>query len=162
MTDREFSIVRTLHASPERVYRAWTEPEHLTWFFSDPAGDNAAPEVDLRVGGEWRQVMVVDDDDSYVTGGVYRDLVPNERLAFAWGALGGWPAIDPDDLDSAPQVTIELRDVDGSTEQTFRLALADTLTDEEVEEELATGMEPGWAATIDRLVDDLNGAELDS
>jgi len=64
--------------------------------------------------------------------------------------------MDPDDLDSAPQVTIELKDVDGSTEQTFRLTLADSLTDEEVDEELATGMEPGWAATIDRLVEQLN------
>jgi len=156
MTDREFSIVRTIDASPERVYRAWTEPEKLGWFFSDPTGDNEAAEVDLRVGGAWRQLMVVDDDDSYVTGGVYRELIPNRRLAFAWGAVGGWPAIDPDDLDSAPQVTIELKDVDGSTEQTFRLTLADSLTDEEVDEELATGMEPGWAATIDRLVEQLN------
>ena len=157
MTERSFTIVRTIDATPEQVFSAWTEPAKLGWFFAEPEAENEAPEVDLRVGGAWRQLMVIDEDDSYVTGGIYRDIAPNERLAFVWGAVGGWPAIDPDDLDSAPLVTVSLTDADGSTEMTFRLELPDSLTDEEVEEELATGMEPGWTATIDRLVAELNG-----
>ncbi|MBK4346236.1 SRPBCC domain-containing protein [Lacisediminihabitans sp. G11-30] len=70
MTERNFTIARTLDVAPERVYQAWTEPDHLGWFFAEPEAENKLPEVDLRVGGAWRQLMVVDEDDSYITGGI--------------------------------------------------------------------------------------------
>ena len=37
--------------------------------------------VDLRVGGAWRQQMVINAETQYFTGGVYREIVPNERVA---------------------------------------------------------------------------------
>ena len=41
-----------------------------------------------------------------MTGGVYREIVPDEKLVLAWGATDGWPKLDPDRLDDSPQVTV--------------------------------------------------------
>ena len=150
MTDRSFTITRSLDAPPALVFEAWTDPRHLGWFFSGH-GEPDAPRVDLRVDGAWRQTMIIGDDDQYVTGGIYREIVPGERLVFTWGADGGWPELD----DDAPVVTVALAETDGKTEMAVTVALPETLTEERVSEQLATGMEAGWNQTIDRLVGQL-------
>jgi uncharacterized protein YndB with AHSA1/START domain len=106
-TRREFTLTWTLDASPPDVFQAWTDPEHLDWFYNDQQPIPTEPiELDLRVGGVWRQRMVIDEDTAYFTGGVYREIVPDEKLVFAWGATDGWPELDVDRLDESPQVTV--------------------------------------------------------
>jgi uncharacterized protein YndB with AHSA1/START domain len=157
VTDREFTIVRSIPAPAAEVFRAWTEPDRLGWF-ANPETESEPPTVDLRVGGEWRILMVIDEELQYYTGGVYRDIAPNEGVVFHWGAVGGWPEIDLDNLDAAPLATVMLSDSTGGTELTFTISLPADLTDEEVEAELATGMQQGWAATLDRLVTQLSAS----
>jgi uncharacterized protein YndB with AHSA1/START domain len=103
-TPRSFTLTWTLDAPPETVFGAWTDPARLGWFYNpeQPIPDEPI-ELDLRVGGAWRQMMVIDEGTSYFTGGVYREIVPNERLVFAWGATDGWPELDLEDLDQAPR-----------------------------------------------------------
>ena len=89
---RDFTLTWTLDATPADVFRAWTNPEHLQWFYNDRNPIPGTPiGLDLRVGGVWRQEMVIDASKTYITGGVYREIVPDEKLVFAWGATGGWP-----------------------------------------------------------------------
>jgi uncharacterized protein YndB with AHSA1/START domain len=57
--------------------------------------------------------MVIDESTAYVTGGVYREIVHEEKLVFAWGATDGWPKLDPDRLDESPLVTVAFTRVDG-------------------------------------------------
>jgi uncharacterized protein YndB with AHSA1/START domain len=89
--DRGFTLTRMLDAPPDVVFQAWTDPAHLDWFFNPDTRPDAGTQVDLRVGGAWRQHMVIDETTQYMTGGVYTEIVPNRKLVFAWGARGGWP-----------------------------------------------------------------------
>jgi uncharacterized protein YndB with AHSA1/START domain len=151
-SERGFTVTRVLDAPRGLVFQAWTDPRHLQWFFS-PLTDVRDPiEVDLRVGGAWRQRMIVDDDTQYVTGGIYREIVPPERVVFTWGAVDGWPRIDPNHPEDGPEVTVTLREVGDQTEMTFRLRLPDHLPEDQVEEWFARGIRAGWSDTIDRLV----------
>jgi uncharacterized protein YndB with AHSA1/START domain len=152
-TDREFTLIRTLSGSPATVFAAWTDPEQLTWFLNPETTSMDEPiTVDLRVGGEWRLRMMHDGLD-YITGGIYREIVPYERLVFEWGAVDGWPKLDPMKPDDAPLVTLTFRDNgDGTTEQTLHSSLPASMSDARAAEWLATGMREGWGATIDRLV----------
>jgi uncharacterized protein YndB with AHSA1/START domain len=151
-TAREFTLTWTLDAPPADVFQAWTDPDHLDWFYNDeqPLPDEPI-ELDLRVGGVWRQQMVIDENTSYATGGVYREIVPNERLVFSWGANGGWPELDPDRLDDSPLVTVTLSQVDGRTELTVRVELPATLSGSHMPQWFEHA-EAGMRDTVDRLV----------
>jgi len=151
VTTRSFTFAWTLDASRERVFRAWTDPAQLGWFFNPEQPLPAEPiELDLRVGGTWRQLMVIDAETRYFTGGVYRDIARDERLVFAWGAEDGWPKLDPDDLDAAPQVTVTFRAIGDRTELTVLMTLPANLPDDGVPGWWKYA-EHGWRETVDRL-----------
>lgn len=149
---RGFRLTRVLPAPPSEVFSAWTEPEHLAWFYNPAMPTPEAPiEVDLRVGGVWRQQMVVNDDLQYPTGGVFLEIVPNERLVFRWGANGGWPELAGDHERDAPVVTVDLREVPEGTRLELGVTFPDHLDDETVRGLIEGGTRAGWGATIDRV-----------
>ena len=147
---RGFTLTRRLNAPVEQVFAAWTDPAQLGWFFNPGQTPRLPTTVDFRVGGAWRQHMVIDETTDYVTGGIYTEIVPNRKLVFAWGASGGWPDLD---LPGGPQVTVELTPMGSQTQMVVTLALPDDLGDAEVQAWMAKGIEPGMSMTIDRLVD---------
>ena len=150
--ERGFTLTRMLDAPPEVVWQAWTEPEHLDWFFNPGTTPSKPTSVDLRVGGAWRQHMVENAERAYMTGGIYREIVPQRRLVFYWGASGGWPDTDQPD---GPEVTVELTPDGARTRMVVSLRLPDQLSESAVQAWLDMGVEPGMAMTIDRLVEKL-------
>jgi uncharacterized protein YndB with AHSA1/START domain len=155
-TSRSFTLTWLLDSPPENVFRAWTDPDRLGWFYNPAQPVPEEPiELDLRVGGAWRQMMVIDEETSYFTGGVYREIVQNERLVFAWGATGGWPHLDLEDLDQSPQVTLRLKQTGSGTKMTLHVELPADLPDDGV---------PNWwpmfrggmKDTVDRLAAELS------
>ena len=150
--EHSFTVTRILDAPRHLVFQAWTEPDHLRWFFADGAGAGDAVEVDLRVGGAWRMLMVENEDKTYWTGGVYREIVPGERLVFSWGAVGGWPALDPDHPEAGPLVTITLHDRGEQTEMRLRTDLPAQLSQDELAGWYDLGIREGWSQTLYRLL----------
>jgi uncharacterized protein YndB with AHSA1/START domain len=152
VTHRRFTLEWTLDATPAEVFRAWTDPDHLDWYYNDhqPIPEERI-EVDLRVGGVWRQRMVISPDTQFVTGGIYREIVADERLVFTWGAVDGWPRIDPEQLDESPRVTVTLVPVGDQTEMSVRVELPASLSEEQVREWWSMGVKNGWRHTVDRL-----------
>jgi uncharacterized protein YndB with AHSA1/START domain len=149
---RVISVQRHFDAPPSAVYRAWTDPEQLEWFLNPEQPRPAQPiEVDLRVGGAWRVPMVIDADTAYTTGGIYLELEPDRRIVFAWGAVDGWPKLDPENLTAGPVGTVELVDAAGGTDATFSLTLPDHLSEPEAQHWLDLGVAEGWRMTMARL-----------
>ena len=149
----EFTRVWTLAASPAEVFRAWTDPDRLDWFYNDKQPiPSERIELDLRVGGVWRQLMVIDENTSYYTGGVYREIVPGEKLVFSWGAVDGWPELDPDRLDDSPLVTVTLGPAGEGTELRLRLELPEGLSRERLGDFWPLAIQNGWRDTVERLV----------
>jgi uncharacterized protein YndB with AHSA1/START domain len=142
----EITLVRTIAASRDLVYQAWTDPAELGWFFNPSQVSTVPIEVDLREGGSFVVEMIINDDFRYFTGGIYLELVPPERIVFAFGSTDGWPKLDPDNLDNAPIVTVTLDDVDGSTLLTLAMTVPDRFADD------FEPMQAGWGDTIDRVV----------
>ncbi|MGV8886152.1 MAG: NAD(P)-binding domain-containing protein [Microbacteriaceae bacterium] len=150
--EREFTISRVVDASPQSVFAAWTEPSQLGWFSSGIGSSGDPIEVDLTVGGAWKQTMVVSDDTSYVTGGVYREIILGEKLVFSWGATDGWPLLSAEHPDDSPIATVMLDESADQTEMLFHLQLPGHLSQERVREWWESGIREGWMQTLDRLV----------
>jgi uncharacterized protein YndB with AHSA1/START domain len=79
-TDSEILIAREFDAPRHLVYRAWTTPELVKRWWAGHRGEMRLVEIDLRVGGRWRHVMVTDDGFEVAFHGEYREIVPNERI----------------------------------------------------------------------------------
>lgn len=76
----EILITREFNAPARLVYRAWTEPELVKRWWSTQRGAVTVADIDLRVGGMWRWVMVADGDFEVAFHGEYRELVPDQRI----------------------------------------------------------------------------------
>ena len=76
----EILITREFAAPKHLVYRAWTTPELIKRWWTANRGKATVAEVDLRVGGKWRYVMVMENGFEVGFHGEYREIVQNERI----------------------------------------------------------------------------------
>jgi uncharacterized protein YndB with AHSA1/START domain len=76
-----FVVERIYEASRERVFAAWADPAAKARWYVDP---DTALELDFRVGGWERSRGTAPDGRPYTYEAVYRDIVPAERIVFAY------------------------------------------------------------------------------
>jgi uncharacterized protein YndB with AHSA1/START domain len=81
-TAEQILITREFDAPRRLVYRAWTTPALVKRWWSAKRGAVTLAEIDLRVGGRWRYVMVTDGGHEVGFHGEYREIVPDERLVY--------------------------------------------------------------------------------
>jgi uncharacterized protein YndB with AHSA1/START domain len=90
--DDQILITRDFDAPKHLVYKALTTPELVKRWWNAKRGEVTSAEIDLRVGGTWRYVMVTEDGTEVGFHGEYREIVPNERIVSTEvyeGAPGG-------------------------------------------------------------------------
>ena len=80
------TLTRRFRAQPEKVWAAWTDPEKLIgWFCTTKAKPGSLrAELDVRIGGRYRISFDMESGEYSEVGGVYREVVPNEKLVFRW------------------------------------------------------------------------------
>jgi uncharacterized protein YndB with AHSA1/START domain len=79
-TDEQILITREFDAPRDLVWKAMTTPELVRRWWHAKRGEVTVVEIDLRVGGKWRYVMVADDGGEVGFHGEYLEIVPDERL----------------------------------------------------------------------------------
>jgi uncharacterized protein YndB with AHSA1/START domain len=139
-TDEQILITREFDSPRHLVYRAWTEPELVGRWWSGNRGEVTVAEVDVRVGGTWRYVMVTDDGFEAAFHGEYREIVPNERIV-ATEIYEGMPEVEA--LN-----TVTFAEADGRTTLTM---LVQHASKEARDAHMASGMEAGMRAAMDLL-----------
>ena len=82
-TKPSLTIKRHLNAPPAKVYAAWTDPQMIARWFGPAGVESVEAKTDLRIGGRYHIIMHVPGDRHDVMG-VYREMVPNEKLVFTW------------------------------------------------------------------------------
>jgi uncharacterized protein YndB with AHSA1/START domain len=83
-TKPSLTIKRRFKASPAKVYAAWTDPDKVKNWIGPSETKAKSVESDLRVGGHYRWLMVAPSGEEHDVRGVYREVVPNEKLVFTW------------------------------------------------------------------------------
>jgi uncharacterized protein YndB with AHSA1/START domain len=139
-TDEEILITREFDAPKHLVYKAWTTPELVRRWWSARRGEMTIAEIDLRVGGKWRYVMVATGGFEVAFHGEYREIVPNERIV-STEIYEGMP--DAEALD-----TITFTEVDGRTTLTL---LVQHRTKADRDAHVNSGMEDGLQDALDLL-----------
>ena len=130
-------LKRRLNAAPEKVYEAWTKPEQMTHWWGVSGGPRPpVAETDLRVGGRFKVQFWDPKSEHHSVSGVYREVVPNRKLAFSWA----WQSTP----ERESLVTIELNPV---TEGTMLTLTHEQFFDEQARDDHGRG----WNVALDRL-----------
>ena len=141
--DEQMLIRREFDAPKHLVYEAWTTPELVKRWWNAKRGEVTVAEIDLRVGGTWRYVMVTEDGFEVAFHGEYREIVPNERIV-STEVYEGIPDAD----EHAALNTLTLTEVDGRT--TLEV-LVEHPTKEGRDAHINSGMEGGMQEAMDLL-----------
>lgn len=143
-SDREIQITRVFDAPRALVWDAMTKPELLKrWLFGPPGWSMVACEEDTRAGGEFCWAWRGPDGAEMAMRGVYREVVPPERIVrtetFEFGC----------DAQTGEQVgTLVLAERGGMTMLTLTLLFP---SKEARDAAVASGMEHGISAGYSRL-----------
>jgi uncharacterized protein YndB with AHSA1/START domain len=138
--DEQILITREFDAPRHLVYRAWTTPELVKRWWSGNCGETTLAEIDLRVGGAWRCVMVTDGGFEVAFRGEYSEVVPNERIV-ATEVYEGMP-------DGQALNTVTFTEADGRTTLTV---LVQHASKEARDAHIDSGMETGMQEGMDLL-----------
>jgi uncharacterized protein YndB with AHSA1/START domain len=145
-TDTQILITREFDAPRHLVWRAWTTPELVARWWHAKRGEVTVVEMDLRVGGRWRQVMVTDDGTEVGFHGRYLEIVPGERLVSTEVYEGLPDGVSEE--DGATVNTATFAEADGRTTLTLLIeATSRTSRDAIIE----SGMEGGLQDALDLL-----------
>ena len=139
-TDEQILITREFNAPKHLVYEAYTTPELVKRWWSEQRGEMTLAEIDLRVGGAWRYVMVADGGFEVGFHGEFREIVANERIV-STEVYEGMP--DGEAVD-----TVTFSEADGLT--TLTILVQHTLK-EHRDAHINSGMEAGMQESMDAL-----------
>jgi uncharacterized protein YndB with AHSA1/START domain len=139
-TDEQILITREFDAPRHLVYQALTTPELVKRWWNAKRGEVTVAEIDLRVGGRWRSVLVAEDGTEVAFHGEYREIVPNERIV-STEAYEGIP--DPD--ANATVNTVTLMETDGRTTMSVLIeAPSKDVRDAIIESGMEAGMQDAY------------------
>jgi len=133
------TLKRRFNAPPAKVFAAWTDPEKIKRWMGPGEITTRRAETDPRAGGRYRIEMRSPNGEAHNVGGVYREVVVNEKLVFTWA----WDATPPDKPHES-LVTVLFKPDGGGTLL--------TLTHEHFfDEESRDGHQHGWVGAFAKL-----------
>jgi uncharacterized protein YndB with AHSA1/START domain len=132
------TLKRRLSAPADKVFAAWTDPEKIVrWFGPAETIDGSVwADMDVRVGGRYRMRFKTGDGESHEVGGVYQEVVRNERLVFSWA----WHSTP----ERESLVTITLKADGHGTMLTLH-------QERFFDEKARDGHQRGWTGTLEKL-----------
>ena len=145
-SEREIVITRILHAPRHLAFAAWTKPELLKrWMLGPPGWSFVVCDIDLRVGGAYRFVWRYQDGIEMGMGGVYREIVPPERII-------NTQKFDQDPTEGETLITLILTEQNGKTTATITsLYPSQETRDAALRTNMAEGMEASYVR-LDELL----------
>jgi uncharacterized protein YndB with AHSA1/START domain len=147
ITDRDLVLTREFDAPPEKVYRAWVEPELLKQWFVPRPWTVVKVESDVRPGGASIVVMRDPEGNEYPNSGLYLEVVENERLVFTDAYTSAWePSQKP-----FMTVIVTFEPLEGGKTRYTALARHWTVEDKETHEKM--GFTEGWGICADQLAE---------
>ena len=145
-TDEQILITREFDAAKDLVFKAFTTPELVKRWWHAKRGEMTVAEIDLRVGGKWRYVMVADGGFEVGFHGEYREIVPNERIV-STEVYEGLPE-GVSEEEGATVNTATFTELDGRTTLTLLVQATSKISRDAI---IDSGMEAGLQDALDLL-----------
>ena len=79
-SDDEILITRVFDAPAELLFDAWTTPDIVKRWWGGDRGEVTEAQVDLRIGGSWRWVMIANGGFEVAFSGTFLEIDRPHRL----------------------------------------------------------------------------------
>ena len=109
----ELLITRTFDAPASLLFALWSNPEHMKRWMGPANFTCPEAEIDFRVGGAYRAMILSPEHGENWFGGIYREIVQDRRIVFTFAWDKG-PSAGVETL-----VTITFEERGAKTVQTF-------------------------------------------
>ena len=110
MSTNTIRLHRVLRAAPEKIYRAFLDPDALVKWLPPNGYTAKVHQLDAKVGGGYKMSFTnFTSGKSHSFGGNYQELTPHERIRYT-------DAFDDPNLPGEMQTTIRLKKVSCGTE----------------------------------------------
>lgn len=147
-SQREIILTRVFDAPRELVFKVWTEPNHVAQWWGPQGFTTRVTGLDLRPGGKWRYVMIGPDGTEYPAKGVFREVVPPERIVTTDEFDQGFDQVVNADLPQGIVMTAIFEDLNGKTKLTLQI-MHESAEERRKHEEM--GVIAGWNSSFDCL-----------
>lgn len=139
---QDIVMTRVFDASPDVVYQAITDPEHIANWWGSAKHPTTIDHAEFRRGGAWRFIDRDDAGTEFAFRGIVHDVSPPNRIiwTFEFEGMPGHVSLE----------TVTLEEVDGGTKYT---AVAVYQSVEDRDGMVQAGMEGGAAESMDRLAE---------
>jgi len=144
----QLTVVRTINAPVELVFKAWTDPELLAKWWGPNGVTNPVCKLDLRPGGAIDIVMLAGKELGDLAGnewpitGIFQEIIPPSKLVYTSTAI----------LDDKPMIesmnTVTFEDQAGKTKMILSIAVTKATAAATIP---LSGMETGWNQSLDKL-----------
>jgi uncharacterized protein YndB with AHSA1/START domain len=148
-------ITREFDAPRHLVYKAWTTPELVARWWTARRGTAKEMEIDLRIGGRWRYAMDADNGQEVAFHGIYREIVPNEKIV-STEVFEGAPGTPEEAEANATLNTATFEEKDGRTLVTMLIQCPSPEVRDAI---IASGMEGGLQDALDLLEEVARGLD---
>lgn len=159
-TDPKLDLVleRIVDVSPELVWMAWTQPQHLKKWFTPAPWTTVDCEIDLRPGGVFRTVMRSPEGEEYPNLGCYLEIVPNRKLVWTDALEVDFrPSRQDSHLGFRFTAAIVLEPQGGGTKYTAVVMHSD---EESRKKHDVMGFQDGWGKVLEQLVAHMKAVSL--
>lgn len=141
---RELTLTRLIDATPDKLFRAWTEPALLKQWFVPRPWTVVRVETDVRPGGSSLVVMRSPEGQEIPNRGVYLEVVPGRRLVFTDAYVSAW---EPSEKPFMTAI-LTFENEAGRTRYTARIK---HWTDADYQSHIQMGFHEGWGKATDQL-----------
>ncbi|MBD5657134.1 MAG: SRPBCC domain-containing protein [Candidatus Eremiobacteraeota bacterium] len=133
------SVTRVLDAPRSLVWKAWTDPAHVSRWWGPHGCTVSLDQADRRPGGHFRREMLTTGGALVVVTGTFEEVIPEERLVSV-GILER-----PGSPPLKTRMTVTFEDRGGKTELTIVQTKADFNADSIANANI------GWAEAFEKL-----------
>jgi len=121
------------------VFKAWTDPKHPVHWWGPRGFASTVVRMDFRTGGSYRIHMRSSENTDHWTQGIYREIVPPERLVM----VGSWTDEHGNPTSPETVTTVTFEDRAGKTKLTLH-AIFESVAARDAHR-------GGWNSSLDRL-----------
>ncbi len=137
---QEFSYTRVFNASPEQVFKAYTDPAAIVQWWGPRYLTTTIEKMEVQPGGSWRFIQQDANNNEYAFHGVYHDIVSPSRIVQTF-EFEGTPG----------HVALEILTMERQDGKTLLTAKSIFQSVEDRDGMVGSGGESGMRESLDRL-----------